>query len=608
MGGNLMTRWMQQLTIILMTILLLIPVGTVSAADGPVLISNESSNGYKSENTGNFSINNDSYATTSKKLKRASYRLDYVQRLRTRAKYSPLNHSLQKKKSVKVGSGKKFWVSDLSTDKRYQITAKLGYVGKYTKVWVNGGQLSKKEAATLGKAFDNTIFPLDDRYFGAPSDVDRDGTINLLCFDIKDGSAERDGGYASGYFDPNDLYKGTKSNHSELLYVDTYPSLGSSKHKKVSLAYSTLVHEFQHLINYNQNVLVEKKDEMDTWIDEGLSLAAEQLLSGKPLDDRIDYYNESSSIANGKSLLYWDNFGDNLANYSLSYLFMQYLYIQCGQPDDLFKRIITDSNSDYRAVQDVIHQYISPKMTFGRFMSNFRKALYLNQSAGPYGFHGIAGFQQLKQKVYSGKSSAPNLRGGGAIVVKSISSIPNQKGAQITYTDLSNRQEDKDAPKQPQINSIGEKDSVLQGETEPDTTVVVVGTSGLLTKGTADDSGHFQFDLGRQNVGTVLSVFVTDSNGNAGQSKKVTVKDQTPPAKPTVYRFYHSQLKIQGTTESGARVTIQSGKVLLGNAQANRRGFFSIQLIKKQKTGVTLTAYAQDKAGNRSSGRTFKIY
>jgi hypothetical protein len=590
-----------------MALFLLVPVGAASAADGPVLISNESANGYKTENTGNFSINNDSYAK-SEKLKRASYRLDYVQPLQTRAKYSPLNYTLQKRKSVKVGSGKKFWVSDLSTDKRYQITAKLSYVGKYTKVWVNGGQLSKKEAATLGKAFDNTIFPLDDRFFGAPSDVDRDGKINLLCFDIKDGSAEQNGGFASGYFDPNDLYNGKKSNHSEIVYVDTYPSLGSSTHKKVSLAYSTLVHEFQHLINYNQNVLVEKKDEMDTWLDEGLSLAAEQLLAGKPLEDRIDYYNESRSIANGKSLLYWDDFGDNLANYSLSYLFVQYLYIQCGQPVDLFKRILQDPHNDYRAVQDVIHQYISPKMTFGRFLSNFRKALYLNQNAGPYGFHGETGFQSLKKKVYGGKSKAPNLRGGGAVIVNSTTSIPNQKGAQITYTNLSDRQEDKDVPKQPRVASIGEKDSVLQGETEPGATVAVVGSSGLLTKGTTDDSGHFQFDIGKQKAGTALNVFVTDASGNAGQAKKVTVKDQTPPVKPIVYRFYHSQLKIQGTTESGARVTIQSGKTVLGETRANRRGFFSIKLVKKQKAGKILKAYAQDQAGNRSLSQIFRVY
>ncbi|MFT8310816.1 MAG: Ig-like domain-containing protein [Sporolactobacillus sp.] len=602
-----MSRFIQRIVLILMALFLLTPAVPARAADGTVLISNESANGYKTESTGNFSINNKSYAK-NKKLQRASYRLDYVQPLKIRAKYNPLNHTSQKKKSIKVGSGKKFWVSDLSTDKRYQITAKLSYVGQHTKVWVNGNQLTKKDAETLGKTFDQTIFPLDNRYFGAPSDVDHDGKINLLCFDIKDGSAEQNGGFASGYFDPNDLYNGKKSNRSEIVYVDTYPSLGSSKHKKVSLAYSTLVHEFQHLINYNQNVLVEKKDEMDTWLDEGLSLAAEQLLAKKPLDDRIDYYNESSSIANGKSLLYWDDSGDNLANYSLSYLFVQYLYIQCGQPDDLFKRIIQDPHNNYRAVQDVIHEYISPAMSFGQFMSNFRKALYLNQADGPYGFHGIAGFQQLKKKVYNGKSKAPKLRGGGAIIVNSAASIPNEKGAPITYSNLAERQEDRDAPRQPRIAPFGDKDSQLKGNSEPGAVIAIVGKAGLLAKCKADATGHFQATIGRQKAGTVLDVFAADTSGNAGQSKKITVKDQTPPAEPIVYRFYHQQLKIQGTAEPGARVTVRYDKKKLGTVVANTHGEYSIKLYQKQKKGKKLTVYAQDRAGNKSLTRTFTVF
>ena len=60
------------------------------------------------------------------------------------------------------------------------------------------------------------------------------------------------------------------------------------------------------MVNYNQNVLVEGGDYMDTWLDEALSMAAEQMYEGFPLIDRIGYYEQSASIANGHSLLYWD--------------------------------------------------------------------------------------------------------------------------------------------------------------------------------------------------------------------------------------------------------------------------------------------------------------
>ncbi|EST11205.1 Ig-like domain-containing protein [Sporolactobacillus laevolacticus] len=601
-----MNHMRDKICLLFMAILLLIPSGNAAAASGPVLISNESANGYQAENSGAFRVNNKSYVK-SRKIQRSAYRLDEVKPLVKQDQPKLSQQPKQQKKSVKVGIRKKFWVSNLSNDKRYQITAVLKYVGKHTKVWVNGSQLSNRSAKTLGEKFDKTIFPLDKRYFGAPSDVDHDGKVNLLCFDIKDGSAEQDGGFASGYFDPNDLYAVKKSNYSELLYVDTYPSLGLRKNKKVSMAYSTLVHEFQHLINYNQSVLVEKHDEMDTWLDEGLSLAAEQLLSGKPLNDRIDYYNEASSISNGKSLLYWDDFGDNLANYSLSYLFIQYLAIQCGHPEDLYKRIIQDKHNDYKAIQDVIHHYISPQLSFGSFLSNFRKALYLNQSSGPYGFHGETGFQDLKPKLYTGKTQDPNLKGGGAIVTDNLSALPDEKGADITFTNLSERQEDKEAPEKPQVQTVGEKDTVISGSTEPGAALIVTKDGHMFIKGAADNSGQFHFTIEQQKAGTVFAIFAVDASGNAGRAKKITVADQTPPEKPVIRSFYHGQIMIHGASEPAAFVTILLGDKVLGSAHANSKGIFTIKIRKIQKSGTKLAAYARDKAGNLSPQQFFTV-
>lgn len=119
---------------------------------------------------------------------------------------------------------------------------------------------------------------------------------------------------------------------------------------------------------------------MDTWMDEGLSMAAEQIYENQALQDRIDYYNYDTDITNGHSLLYWDYDGDTLANYSLSYLFMQYFKIQCGQGDRIFKELIDDPHSDYQAVQDMIQKYIDPNLTFGKFMTDFRAALLLKQN------------------------------------------------------------------------------------------------------------------------------------------------------------------------------------------------------------------------------------
>ena len=239
----------------------------------------------------------------------------------------------------------------------------------------------------MAQEFDQRIYPSVTNNFGLASDIDQDGRINILCFDIQDGFSGS-GGYTAGYFWSGDLYNVTHSNQSEIFYIDTYPAMGSYT-KDVSRAYATLAHEFQHMVNFNQNVLIEGSySNMDTWLNESLSMAAEQVYSGQGLSNRINYYNLSSSIQNGHSLLYWDHYGDTLSNYSLSYLFGQYIKIQANQGDRIFKEILTDPNNDYKAVENVAKKYIDPNMTFGKLMTNFRIALLLKEPAGLYGFKG----------------------------------------------------------------------------------------------------------------------------------------------------------------------------------------------------------------------------
>ena len=197
--------------------------------------------------------------------------------------------------------------------------------------------------------------------------------------------------------------------------------------------YPVIVHEFQHMISFNENAIKGYAVSLDTWIDEGLSMAAEQLYMGEPLMDRINYYNISNSITNGHSLLYWDYDNDTLSNYSLSYLFMEYLNIQADIGDSIYKEIIQNPNSDYKAIEDVVKKYIDNNMDFGEFMTNFRMALTLNYSTGKYGFKNKEGFNNLQKKIYNGNEI--NLRGGGAVVVKANSSldIPSNKGDNIVY-------------------------------------------------------------------------------------------------------------------------------------------------------------------------------
>jgi hypothetical protein len=175
---------------------------------------------------------------------------------------------------------------------------------------------------------------------------------------------------------------------------------------------------------------------MPTWIDEGLSMAAERLVYGaSELTSRINYYNSSPSVRDGHSLLYWDNNGDVLANYSLSYIFMQYFRIQMGQGEGIYKEIIEDYANDYSCIQNALNTHAA-SISFGDFLTNWRIAMMLKEGSGAYGFGGDGSFSSLSTQIYSGGNT--NLRGGGAVVKLIASSFtdPGNADAHIQFVGM----------------------------------------------------------------------------------------------------------------------------------------------------------------------------
>jgi len=222
--------------------------------------------------------------------------------------------------------------------------------------------------------------------------------------------------------------------------------MGSDKNNPiVSVAYPTLAHEFQHLVNFNQTYNVEHDTVvMDNWLNEALSLAAEDMIYGSQTD-RITYVNNNTAIRDGRSLIDWNTANsDIVANYSLSYLFSQYLRTQIDQAAGdgegvlSYKSIIEDPAENYVAVENVIKDKIDPNLTFAQFMTNFRAAMLLKADSGPYGFNNESGFDTIITPTYTGTGTT--LKGGGA-VVKSINSPftdPKNGGTNITYLGIYN--------------------------------------------------------------------------------------------------------------------------------------------------------------------------
>ncbi|WP_052342716.1 Ig-like domain-containing protein [Bacillus sp. EB01] len=576
--------------------------GDETGGDSFALISNESLNAEVTQPTGTFSINNNNYSF-SKELKQGAYKLDYIK------PFDPESSKggLVKKNSQSIlpsyvkGDSKYFWTANLETGQYNSTRATLAYSGTKANIWVNAYDISDSQAEQLGREFESRIYPSVTSNFGKESDVNGDGKIDILAYDIQDGFSGS-GGFVAGYFYSGDLYNDAYSNKSEIFYVDTYPLMGSYS-DDVTAAYETLAHEFQHMVNFNQNVLVEGGSDMPVWLDEAFAMAAEEIYLGRGLTDRLDYYNASQSTANGHSLLYWDYEGDTLANYSLSYLFGQYLKIQTNRGNAIFKEILTDSNNDYKAVENAVKKYINPSLTIGKVMTNFRAALLLKEPFGYYGFKGNSFFNSLNVRAYNGNSA--NLRGGGAITVRYDSSEgfiePVSKGANITYTYFKEGESsDTVAPAKPFVYPVGDSDTKLTGVAEPNSAVFAKVGGTEIGRSYAGNDGQFTIAIAKQRPGTTVYVYAEDAAGNISQSTAVTVQDKTAPSVPIVNEVSDKDEEVTGTGEAGSIIIVKAGGIEIGRATATVYGTFTVR-IPVQKAGTVLAVTASDRINNVSA-------
>ncbi len=294
------------------------------------------------------------------------------------------------------------------------VTAHLRYVGTHCVVYVEENESARipdSVIVEIGEAFDTRAFPVVKQYFGEPYDVDGNGKVILLLLDIQDGYTEGSGGYVAGYFDYSHMYAVSTfsySNQADMIFLDTYPGLRTASGKIDPAAKEdlklTLAHEFQHLVNYSEKVIKQKKSQMDTWINEGLSAAAEYLYLGKHVPWKIEYFNQVQyqfslkgsynplKDANlwGQYFVSWGVWGDPLVNYSTVYLFFQWLRIQAeessGSRPEIYKTILQDENSDYRAVVNAFNSYTGVSRTWKEIFMSWLFANLLNHPTGLYGY------------------------------------------------------------------------------------------------------------------------------------------------------------------------------------------------------------------------------
>jgi hypothetical protein len=180
-----------------------------------------------------------------------------------------------------------------------QTSATARAVGQRVAIFVDDSApangYSAADLEDVKGLFDQFLYPIDTVAFGRESDIDGNGVVVVVLTqhvnELSPGCTST-GRVILGYFFGADLLpQGTNnpgSNEGEVFYGlvpdPTNTDCDISEPFARSHLPATFIHEFQHMISFNQHVLKRNGSSEDTWLNEGLSHFAEEL-GGRQVPD-----------------------------------------------------------------------------------------------------------------------------------------------------------------------------------------------------------------------------------------------------------------------------------------------------------------------------------
>ena len=158
------------------------------------------------------------------------------------------------------------------------------------------GGYTDADYQSIAATFDTLVDPTDTKAFGSPTDIDGNGhVVMFFTRAVNELTPARSTSFVGGFFFARDLFPSTasadfqacaSSNGGEMFYLMVPDPTGVvndnrfAKDAVTSVVVATLGHEYQHLINASRRMYVNTgaTDFEETWLDEGLSHIAEELL------------------------------------------------------------------------------------------------------------------------------------------------------------------------------------------------------------------------------------------------------------------------------------------------------------------------------------------
>jgi hypothetical protein len=192
-----------------------------------------------------------------------------------------------------LGSQRTFKVcGNINCSSLVAVPATAKVVATHAAIFVDDSApagFSASDLQQMGQQFDTDLYPVDHNAFGAESDIDGNGVVLILLTRkvnalVSSAQCQSTLSFVTGFFLGADIAPATRAqyNNGEIFYgmVPDPTGIFSCTHSVAQvrqLIPVTFIHEFQHMISFNQHVLMRNGTTEVLWLNEALSHLAEEL-------------------------------------------------------------------------------------------------------------------------------------------------------------------------------------------------------------------------------------------------------------------------------------------------------------------------------------------
>jgi hypothetical protein len=221
------------------------------------------------------------------------------------------------------------------------IRAVIKAIGKKSQIAQDvtaASTFTTSDFTAIAAEFDNLIFKTDTSWFGAPTDINKDGRITILYTpEVNKFTKKGSSSYIGGFFWGGDLFtkedyaraqpepiQCPQTNEQEIFYLlaaDPSGAFGDPRSTALvrQATRGTIAHEFQHMINQGIRQFNQGEDPFEVdWMNEGLSHFAEEAV-GRASRGFTDFQSLTGAEVRANADDYAAYFQQNLGRFA-SYL------------------------------------------------------------------------------------------------------------------------------------------------------------------------------------------------------------------------------------------------------------------------------------------------